>query len=145
MAIGTFEGAVNPETQTFGQWADFVDQRWGKERKKKVAMFCTGGIRCEKASLYKMDLMKCIIKGGILNYLEKIDSQQSKWNGECFVFDHGYLWCMAWWTGIPSSASPADAMNKEDYQSPEFEEGVSCPRCASKLSPEEKKACAAPA
>ena len=111
VAIGTFEGAVNPETQTFGQWADFVDQRWGKERKKKVAMFCTGGIRCEKASAHLVQNgfdEVYHLKGGILNYLEKIDPQQSKWYGECFVFDHRVSVVHGLVDGIPSSASPAD-------------------------------------
>ena len=123
--------------------ADFVDQRWGKERKKKVAMFCTGGIRCEKASahLIQNGFQEVYhLKGGILNYLEKIDPQQSKWYGECFVFDHRVSVVHGLVDGNTKLCfSCRWPLNEEDYQSPEFEEGVSCPRCASKLSPERKE------
>ena len=89
--IGSFEGAENPQTETFGEWDEYVKKRWGKERKKKVAMFCTGGIRCEKASAHLVQNgfeEVYHLKGGILNYLEQIDPENSKWKGECFVFDH---------------------------------------------------------
>ena len=141
--IGSFEGAINPETQTFGQWADFVDQRWGDSKKKKVAMFCTGGIRCEKASAHLVQNgfeEVYHLKGGILNYLEKVSPEQSKWRGECFVFDHRVSVVHGLADGTTELCfSCRWPLAEDDYQSPEFEAGVSCPRCASKLSPERKE------
>ena len=141
--IGSFEGAINPKTQTFGQWADFVDHRWGKDRKKKVAMFCTGGIRCEKASAHLVqngfeDVYH--LKGGILNYLEKINPLQSKWNGECFVFDHRVSVVHGLVDGKTQLCfSCRWPIGEEDYKSPDYEQGVSCPRCVTKLSPERRE------
>jgi len=141
--IGSFEGAINPETQTFGQWADFVDQRWGDSKKKKVAMFCTGGIRCEKASAHLVQNgfeEVYHLKGGILNYLEKVSPEKSKWRGECFVFDHRVSVIHGLADGTTELCfSCRWPLAEDDYQSPEFEAGVSCPRCASKLSPERKE------
>jgi UPF0176 protein len=141
--IGSFDGAINPKTQTFGQWADFVDQRWGNSKKKKVAMFCTGGIRCEKASAHLVQNgfdEVYHLKGGILNYLEKVSPEQSKWRGECFVFDHRVSVIHGLADGkIELCFSCRWPLAEDDYQSPEFEAGVSCPRCASKLSPERRE------
>jgi UPF0176 protein len=141
--IGSFEGAINPKTQTFGQWADFVDQRWGDSKKKKVAMFCTGGIRCEKASAHLVQNgfdEVYHLKGGILNYLEKVSPEQSKWRGECFVFDHRVSVVHGLADGTTELCfSCRWPLAEDDYQSPEFEAGVSCPRCASKLSSERKE------
>jgi UPF0176 protein len=137
--MGTFAGAVNPETQTFGQWADFVEKRWGQERKKKVAMFCTGGIRCEKASAHLVQNgfeEVYHLRGGILNYLERIDPQHSHWVGECFVFDHRVSVVHGLIDGKTRLCfSCRWPLAEEDYQSPDYEEGVSCPRCAPKLTP----------
>jgi UPF0176 protein len=88
--IGTFEGACNPGTRAFRDFPEFVARELGSDRSKKIAMFCTGGIRCEKASawllsegfanVYQLD-------GGVLKYLERIPAEESMWRGECFVFD----------------------------------------------------------
>lgn len=141
--IGTFEGAVNPNTKTFGEWANFVDQRWGQNRKKKVAMFCTGGIRCEKASAHLVQngfSEVYHLKGGILNYLENIDPKKSKWNGECFVFDHRVSVAHGLADGETRLCfSCRWPLAEDDYKSPDFEEGVSCPRCAPKLTPERRE------
>ena len=141
--IGTFEGSINPQTQAFGQWKDFVKQHWGKERRKKVAMFCTGGIRCEKASAHLVQNgfeEVYHLKGGILHYLEKIKPDQSKWSGECFVFDHRVSVIHGLLDGQTTLCfSCRWPLDKDDHNSPEFEEGVSCPRCASKLTPERKE------
>jgi UPF0176 protein len=88
--IGTFEGARNPQTRSFGEFRDYVAAELATDPSQKIAMFCTGGIRCEKASAYLIaqgfpNVYQ--LHGGILNYLEKIPSQQSLWQGECFVFD----------------------------------------------------------
>ncbi len=88
--MGTFEGAVDPKIERFSEFRDFVDRALDPARHPKVAMFCTGGIRCEKASSYLLARGFSEVyhlKGGILKYLEDIPSGQSRWNGECFVFD----------------------------------------------------------
>ena len=89
--IGSFKNSIDPKTQTFGQWDEYVEKNLQDQKDKKIAMFCTGGIRCEKASshLLKKGFKEVYhLKGGILNYLEKIDPKESLWDGECFVFDH---------------------------------------------------------
>ncbi|MEC9481805.1 MAG: rhodanese-related sulfurtransferase, partial [Halomonas sp.] len=89
--IGSFEGAVDPRTQSFREFPDYVKQHYDPARHKKVAMFCTGGIRCEKASSYMLhEGFEEVyhLKGGILNYLEKVPESASLWRGECFVFDN---------------------------------------------------------
>jgi len=141
--IGSFEGAENPQTETFGEWDEYVKKRWGKERKKKVAMFCTGGIRCEKASAHLVQNgfeEVYHLKGGILNYLEKIDPENSKWKGECFVFDHRVAVTHGLKDGQTKLCfSCRWPLSQEDFESPDFEEGVSCPRCSPKLSAERRE------
>ena len=88
--MGTFEGAIDPKIERFSQFKDFVASELDPAKHKKIAMFCTGGIRCEKASSYM--LAKGFeevyhLKGGILKYLEDVPEDRSLWNGECFVFD----------------------------------------------------------
>jgi UPF0176 protein len=90
VAMGTFEGAVDPGIKSFGQFKEFAAQKLDPTRHRKIAMFCTGGIRCEKASAYL--LAKGFdevyhLRGGILRYLEGVPEAQSRWRGECFVFD----------------------------------------------------------
>lgn len=88
--MGTFEGAVDPSIKKFTEFADYVEQNLDPEKTPKIAMFCTGGIRCEKASAYMLSKgFKEVyhLKGGILKYLEEIKPEQSKWQGGCFVFD----------------------------------------------------------
>lgn len=90
VAMGTFEGAVDPGIRSFGQFKDFAAQKLDPARHRKIAMFCTGGIRCEKASAYLLARGFSEVyhlKGGILRYLEGVSEQQSRWRGECFVFD----------------------------------------------------------
>jgi UPF0176 protein len=90
VAIGTFEGAVDPAIGSFGQFKEFVARHLDPAKHRKVAMFCTGGIRCEKASSYLLSRGFAEVyhlKGGILNYLEQICETESRWRGECFVFD----------------------------------------------------------
>jgi UPF0176 protein len=88
--IGTFEGARNPRTRTFGEFRDYVAINLACHPTKKIAMFCTGGIRCEKASAYLLSKgfeNVYQLSGGILNYLEHVAPEESRWRGECFVFD----------------------------------------------------------
>jgi UPF0176 protein len=90
VAMGTFQGAVDPQLASFGAFKDFVTERLDPEKHQKIAMFCTGGIRCEKASSYLLSRgFKEVyhLKGGILKYLEGIPESDSRWQGECFVFD----------------------------------------------------------
>lgn len=138
VGIGTFHGATNPETDSFREFPDYATQQLDPAKHKKVAMFCTGGIRCEKASSYLLEHgfeQVYHLKGGILKYLEEIPAEDSLWEGECFVFDervtvqHGlepghYAMCHG--CGHPVS--------NEDMQSPHYEPGIACPNCYDKLS-----------
>ena len=90
VAMGTFEGAVDPDIKSFGQFKDFAARHLDPAKHRKIAMFCTGGIRCEKASAYLLahgfgEVYH--LKGGILRYLEGVPEEESRWRGECFVFD----------------------------------------------------------
>jgi UPF0176 protein len=90
VAMGTFEGAVDPGIRSFGQFKDFAAQHLDPAKHQRIAMFCTGGIRCEKASAYLLNhgfAEVYHLKGGILRYLEGVPEHQSRWRGECFVFD----------------------------------------------------------
>ncbi len=90
VAIGTFEGAIDPAIASFGQFKEFTARHLDPARDRKIAMFCTGGIRCEKASSYLLSRGFAEVyqlKGGILNYLEQVAEAESRWRGECFVFD----------------------------------------------------------
>ena len=90
VAMGTFEGALDPGISSFGQFKDFTARRLNPAKHRKIAMFCTGGIRCEKASSYLLARGFAEVyqlKGGILKYLETVPEHQSRWRGECFVFD----------------------------------------------------------
>jgi UPF0176 protein len=141
--IGTFKGAVDPKTTTFREFPKFVEENLDKTKHKKVAMFCTGGIRCEKASSYmKQQGFEEVyhLQGGILKYLENVPKEQSMWEGECFVFDqrvavkHGleegdYDQCYA--CRMP--------LSPEEMQSEQYTPGIACPHCYDKTS-EEKKA-----
>jgi UPF0176 protein len=90
VAMGTFEGAVDPGLKSFGEFKDFTAQKLDPSRHRRIAMFCTGGIRCEKASAYLLAhgfAEVYHLKGGILKYLEGVPETESRWRGECFVFD----------------------------------------------------------
>jgi UPF0176 protein len=90
VAMGSFAGAVDPGIKSFGQFKDFAARSLDPAKHKKIAMFCTGGIRCEKASAYLLARgfeQVYHLKGGILNYLETVPESESRWRGECFVFD----------------------------------------------------------
>jgi UPF0176 protein len=140
--IGTFKGAMDPETRSFSEFPHYVQTRLDPEKHKKVAMFCTGGIRCEKASSYMLAHgFKEVyhLKGGILNYLEKIPPEESLWQGGCFVFDRR--------VAVGSGLEPLELdlcygcrtpLTVKDRQSAEFEEGVSCPHCCSLMTLEQK-------
>lgn len=140
--IGTFKQAINPQTESFREFPEYVAQNLDPQKHQKVAMFCTGGIRCEKASSYLLAQgFKEVyhLKGGILKYLEEVPTEESLWEGECFVFDErvavkqglepgSYDLCYA--CGHPIS--------ELDKTSPYYEPIVSCPHCYDKLTPEKK-------
>jgi len=135
--VGTFPNAVDPGTDSFRQFPKFAEQLAEADKDRPLAMFCTGGIRCEKATALMLELgfrEVCQLQGGILNYLEQIAEEDQRWNGECFVFDSrvaidrdlaegGYVQCHACRRPLSS----------EDLQSRDYREGVSCPRCISDL------------
>ena len=143
IALGTFEGALNPETKTFRQWHEFVEANLSKKKNKKVAMFCTGGIRCEKASSHLLQHgfeEVYHLKGGILNYLEKIKPEKSKWMGECFLFDHRVSVVHGLRDGESQLCFGCRwPLSKEDLNSAKFEDGVSCPKCHDQMSIEKKE------
>ncbi|MDC0121137.1 rhodanese-related sulfurtransferase, partial [Amylibacter sp.] len=88
VAIGSFDGAIDPETKSFGEFPEWWEENRSKYQDKRVAMFCTGGIRCEKSTNFLLNEgVKDVyhLKGGILKYLEEVPEKNSKWNGECFV------------------------------------------------------------
>lgn len=142
VAIGTFDGAIDPQTKSFGEFPIWWEQNKHRFHNKKIAMFCTGGIRCEKSTNYLLgqgveDVYH--LKGGILKYLEETPIDQSSWHGECFVFDarvsvgHGlaegpHLLCY----GCRQPILPADMARAE------YEQGVSCHQCIQKTSDKDK-------
>ena len=141
--IGSFKDALAPDTETFREFPAYVENHLDPTRHTRVAMYCTGGIRCEKASSYLLargfrDVMQ--LQGGILNYLEKVEREDSRWEGECFVFDSrvavdhdlaegDYEQCFACRRPI----------NERDMASEKYLPGVSCPHCHDHLTPEQRR------
>ncbi len=142
VAIGTFEGAVDPETDSFREFPAWWEKNKDRFHNKRIAMFCTGGIRCEKSTNYLISQgveEVYHLKGGILKYLEEVPADQSTWQGECFVFDgrvsvgHGlkegpHLLCHACRRPILP----------DDKSRPDYEHGVSCHLCINETSDEDK-------
>jgi len=140
--IGTFKNSINPETETFREFPSYVDENLNNNKLKKVAMFCTGGIRCEKATSLMLEKgFKDVfhLKGGILKYLENIPKEESLWEGECFVFDqrvavtHGldegqYDQCYAC----------RHPLSPDELKSKKYIKGISCPYCFNKLTQKKK-------
>lgn len=136
--IGTFKGALNPDTQTFREFPQWVEDNRENLKKPKVAMFCTGGIRCEKASAFmKKNGFDDVyhLKGGILKYLETQPEQTSLWEGDCFVFDQRVA------VGHKLAESDYDQcyacrypITEAEKQHPLYVKGVSCPRCHNRMS-----------
>ncbi len=141
--VGIFEGAIDPDMKVFTEFPDWVEKHLNPAQHKKIAMFCTGGIRCEKASAYMLAHgfeNVYHLKGGILQYLEEVPEEESKWKGECFVFDHrvsvGHGLKEGDWAVCHACREPLSA---EDVKRPEYESGVSCHHCHSNLTPEREK------
>ncbi len=141
--IGSFKRAINPETTTFREFPQYVKQNLDPQKNKKVAMFCTGGIRCEKSTAYLKELgfnEVYHLEGGILKYLEDVPEHESLWEGECFVFDERvtvnhalekghYLQCHA--CRFP--------ITEDDKSHPAYVQGISCHHCISKQTDTQKQ------
>ena len=141
--LGTFEQAEDPETATFRDFPEWARANLSKDKDRHIAMFCTGGIRCEKATSYLLELgfeNVYHLDGGILNYLEKTEPEESLWRGDCFVFDNRVTVKHDLAEGdfevCPACRMPLTA---EDRESPLFEMHVSCPRCHHKLTEAKRK------
>jgi UPF0176 protein len=142
VAIGSFQGAENPHTSSFRDLPNFVQQNLDPAKHKRVAMFCTGGIRCEKATSYlKHQGFEEVyhLQGGILKYLEEIPAEESLWNGDCFVFDER--------VSVKQGLEPGDyelcqacgaPVSEADRRSPHYEAWISCPHCYASLTPEKR-------
>jgi UPF0176 protein len=142
VAIGTFKGALNPNTETFREFPEYVKNNLDTEKHKKVAMFCTGGIRCEKSTAYlKQQGFDEVyhLEGGILKYLEDVPEKQTQWEGECFVFDNrvsvnhklekgNYDQCFG--CRMP--------ITEEDKVHVHYQQGISCHHCFDKTDDEQK-------
>ena len=141
--VGTFKNALNPNTETFREFPQYVKDNLDPEKHKKVAMFCTGGIRCEKSTAYLKEQgfdEVYHLKGGILKYLEEVPEENTLWDGECFVFDDrvtvnhqlekgNYDQCHA--CRLP--------ITEDDKRSDKYQQGVSCPSCYDKLSEQQRQ------
>jgi len=140
--IGTFRGAVDPRIKTFREFPEYVKQHMDPGKQRKVAMFCTGGIRCEKATAYMLEQgfeQVYHLQGGILKYLEKIPEAQSLWQGECFVFDQRVAVGHGLQVGEHDQCrSCRHPLSAEDRASPHYEEGIACPHCYATLSADKR-------
>ena len=142
VSIGTFDGAIDPNTKSFREFPGWLNARHNELAGKKVAMFCTGGIRCEKATAFAKQAgvdEVYHLKGGILKYLELVPPQDSKWRGDCFVFDER--------VSVGHGLEPGDhqlcracrmPLTREDLASEMYEEGVSCAHCHHDRSDEDR-------
>ena len=138
--VGTFKRSINPNINNFREFPAYLKNL---DREKTIAMFCTGGIRCEKASIFleKKGFKNVFqLKGGIINYLKKIKKEESLWKGECYVFDNRVS---IKHNLIPGSFSMCSGCRKpistKDKKSKKYEEGVSCPNCHDHLKPLQKE------
>ncbi len=137
--IGTFKNAINPHINTFREFPKFFTDNYNYiDQNQKIAMYCTGGIRCEKSTAYLLQLgFKNVyhLNGGILNYLQKVPKQDSLWQGECFLFDNRIgvdhsinKGCYNMCPGCRHPISP------EDQQAPQYKHGIYCPHCFDSIS-----------
>ena len=141
--IGKFPKSIDPNTETFTDFINYIDKELSANKDQKIAMYCTGGIRCEKASSYMKDIGFNNIfqlEGGIINYLNKVEENKGSWDGECFVFDERvslkYNSEIGNYELCHGCRNPID---EEDKGSIYFEEGVSCPNCINVRSDEQNE------
>ena len=141
--IGSFKNAINPETTTFREFPEYVKENLDPDKNKKVAMFCTGGIRCEKSTAYLLeqgfeDVYH--LKGGILKYFEEVPEEDSLWEGECFVFDNRVAVKQDLSVGSYDQCHGCrHPITEEQKLSPQYERGVCCPLCYGELSEDQKQ------
>lgn len=140
--LGSFKGAINPNTKSFREFPQYVAENMDPARHKKVAMFCTGGIRCEKSTAFMKEQgfeEVYHLHGGILQYLEDVPSEESLWDGECYVFDNR--------VSVDHNLQPGsydlchgcrEPITDADKQSEKYIEGVTCPRCHDTQTPEQR-------
>lgn len=140
--IGTFEGAIDPKTTTFREFPEYVAKNFDPSKHKKVAMFCTGGIRCEKSTAFMKEQgfeEVYHLEGGILKYLEEVPEEESMWRGECFVFDNRVSVNHQLEKGIYDQCHGCrHPITEDDKLSDKYMQGVSCPRCHEMLTEEQK-------
>lgn len=143
VGIGTFKGAVNPKTETFREFPEYVKENLDPEKHKKVAMFCTGGIRCEKSTAYlKEQGFENVfhLEGGILKYLEEVEKDDTLWEGECFVFDNRVAVDHDLQKGQYDQCHACRMpITEEEMQHDKYVKGVSCPHCYDKQTPEQRQ------
>lgn len=143
VAIGTFEGAINPQTRSFGEFPAWWAENQERLAGKRIAMFCTGGIRCEKATNYLLgrgveDVFH--LEGGILNYLESVPEEASSWQGDCFVFDKRVAVSHGLREGPQVLCHGCRRpLNPPDLARTEYEKGVSCHWCFNETSEDDKR------
>lgn len=140
---GTFKNAIDPKTESFREFPEYIEKNHANDKDKKIAMFCTGGIRCEKSTslLLQQGFTEVYhLKGGILNYLEQTPPEQSLWEGECFVFDNR--------TGVTHGVEEGESvkchacgwpLSPEEVELPSYELGVSCVYCIDKTTEKQKE------
>ncbi|MEO1137126.1 MAG: rhodanese-related sulfurtransferase, partial [Pseudomonadota bacterium] len=143
VSIGTFDGAINPQTESFREFPEWFRKFREEHDIKKVAMFCTGGIRCEKSTAFlRAEGVDEVVhlKGGILKYLETVPEDESLWRGECFVFDNrvsvGHDLAPGTYDMCHACRQP---ITEADKASSHYAPGVSCPNCHDKLSEEKRR------
>ena len=140
--IGSFNNAINPHTESFREFPDYVENNLNPQKHKKVAMFCTGGIRCEKASAYMKEQgfeEVYHLKGGILKYLETVEPQETQWHGDCFVFDERVAVNHNLEKGQYDQCHACRyPITEEQKKSEHYVSGVSCPRCYDNLTDQQK-------
>jgi UPF0176 protein len=142
-AIGSFQGAIQPETSSFREFPDYAKQHLDPGKHRKVAMFCTGGIRCEKSTAYLRQQgfdEVYHLRGGILKYLEEVPENESRWRGECFVFDNRVSVNHALEKGSYDQCHACRLpITEDDKRSHHYQPGVSCPACYDSVSEDDKQ------
>ena len=141
--MGSFRGSIDPKTKSFTEFKSYLKDNLSGAKDKKIAMFCTGGIRCEKISSYMIKKgFKNVnqLQGGILNYLEKIPEKNSLWDGECFVFDNRVSVKNELKNGTFQLCHACRVpLSKTQIKSKKYQKGISCPKCYGKISAAKKK------
>ena len=141
--VGSFAGSIIPDTESFREFPAYAKQNLDKHKHKKVAMFCTGGIRCEKSTAYLREQgfdEVYHLKGGILKYLEEIPESESLWRGECFVFDDRVTVNHQLEPGTYDQCHGCRRpITDEDKQSPQYIAGAQCPKCCGEISDDQKQ------